>query len=96
MPILIETDLPTFGCVLNPAEFREIVAELHRVMYPDWTDEELKNHLDDARAFVNAVRSRCQCMGIPDHLILRTLSNMRKRSKKSGNRTRHAVNGARG
>lgn len=79
MAVLLETDLPLFGCDLDPDEFRDIVQELKAVMYPDWTDEELKNHLDDARAYVQAVRSRCRCAGLPDHLILRTLSNIRKR-----------------
>lgn len=78
-PIQLEKELPRYGCDIDPKEFREIILELKAVMTPHWTSEELLYHMDDVRQYVNAVRCRTQCVGLPDFLVLRTLINIRKR-----------------
>lgn len=82
MAIKLENELTIYGCDVDPEEFRDIVMELKAVMFPMWTDEELLCHCDhDAPMFCRAVRSRVRCDGLPDHLITRTLLNVRKKSQ---------------
>jgi hypothetical protein len=71
-------DLKALGYDGGEDEFRDIVGEVFAVMHPSWTDEELMCEPRDAMRYCEAVRSRT-CQGIPDRLILRTLTNNRKR-----------------
>jgi hypothetical protein len=61
-----------------PVDFRETIIEMHAMMHPAWTDEELCFHPHDAICFCEAIRCRFQCGGLRDDLILRTLVNWRK------------------
>jgi hypothetical protein len=78
VPVILKSELKTLGCDLEPEDFRDLLLELQQVMYPDWTDEELKNHPAEAQTYCRAVRHRT-VPAMPDHLILRTLTNIRKR-----------------
>lgn len=80
MPRKLADELKDCGCQADSDVFRELVRELHSVMHPAWTDEELLYHPDDAKAFCGVVRRRAGSPGLPDDLILRTLVNRRKRN----------------
>ena len=78
MAINLKQELVRYGCEVDVDDFRDIVREMKTVIFPHWSDEELTFHLDESRCFVDAVRSKCRCPMLPDHLILRTLCNKRK------------------
>ena len=60
--------------------FQEIVIEIFQIGYEGWTDEELLCRPEDALAYCARVRKRARAPNIPDVVILRTLTNLRKRS----------------
>ena len=78
----LRDELKVFGCKTDEQDFRDIVMELHAIMHPNWTDEELLFHPRDAIRYAEAIRCRSECAGLPDHMILRTLVNCRKQGKK--------------
>lgn len=73
----LETELTEVGCAMDAAMFRELVAERHAAMHPVWTEDELTCHPDEAKAFCGAIRNEVDAQ-VPDHIILRTLLNVRK------------------
>lgn len=72
-------ELKSYGCDIDPDEFRDLTAEMLHNMHRAWTDEELLYHPYDALRYCAAIRARSQD-SLPDDLILRTLVNTRKRS----------------
>ena len=76
--IPLATELERLGCETSADGFRDMIQELKAVMYPCWTDEELMQHPDEAKRYCVVVRRQCKCKNLPDNLILRTLSNVRK------------------
>ena len=80
----LKEELGRFGCDLDVAEFRDLLNELHGVMHPAWTDEELLFHPHDALRYCATVRCRTRCDGLPDSFILRTLVNNRKSRRRTG------------
>ena len=73
----LEKDLKTCGYLDGAATFRDILADVFAVSCPSWTDEELLCNPRQAVHYCDAVRART-CLGIPDRLILRALTNSRK------------------
>ena len=73
----IDAELAALGYTGDHEEFKEVIGELHALMAPNFTDEDLADHLDDAKDFCRAV---CRRVGaqLPDFIIMRTLRNMRK------------------
>jgi hypothetical protein len=63
----------------DPGVFRDTVVELFQTLYPAWTDEVLLHNPVEAHRFCDALRHRCRFV-CPDELILRTLTNTRKRT----------------
>ncbi len=80
MAIRLSKELESLGCKLDETEFRETLLELHVILHPSWTDEELLFHPRDASVYCEAIRFKTECSALPDHLILRTLINTRKKS----------------
>ncbi len=78
MPVRLETRLRSLGYTDKQEEFETILADVFFALCPDWTDEELLFHPDDAKTYCHAVRCRTT-KGLPDELILRALINIRKR-----------------
>jgi hypothetical protein len=74
----LSDELAALGWDGGEDEFRDIVGEVFAVLHPSWTDEDLYCEPRDAVRYCEAVRART-CQGVPDRLILRTLSNNRKR-----------------
>lgn len=74
----LNEELRTYGYTEPTWRFREILVEVHQAMHPAWTDEELMCNPRDAIRYCEAIRLRT-CQGLPDRMILRALSNTRKR-----------------
>ena len=70
-------ELALYGSGADPEAFREVLQELHAIMHPAWTSEQLLYRPADALRFCEAVRARCG-PGLPDEAILRRLTNLRK------------------
>lgn len=75
-------ELKLYGATVDADEFNDIIQELHAVMHPAWTSEQLLYHLRDGLRYCDAVRARCG-QGLPDEMILRRLNNKRKRPGKA-------------
>lgn len=73
----LETELRECGLAMDAKMFRELVSSRHVETHPSWTEDELTCHPDAAKAFCNAIRNEVQAP-VPDHVILRTLLNVRK------------------
>lgn len=71
-------ELESLGCKAGEDEFRDAVIEIHKVLHPAWSADELLCHPDTAKRYCDATRQRVGCP-VPDNLILRTLLNCRKR-----------------
>ncbi len=63
--------------------FRDEVLAMSQRMYPAWTDETLLHNPADALRFCEVVRQHFQ-ITCSDELILRTLTNTRKRTRVAG------------
>jgi hypothetical protein len=86
--INLREELDRLGIKVSIAEFREAIRELHAVMFPSWSDEELLFHPEnEGAAFLHAVRTRFGCGNLSDHLVLRTLINWRKDNTRKATRT---------
>jgi hypothetical protein len=59
--------------------FRDLVIELFQTHYPPWTDETLLHNPIEAHRYCDRVRHRAKAP-LPDELILRCLTNVRKRA----------------
>jgi hypothetical protein len=59
--------------------FRDALVDIFAEMFRAWTDEELLFNPREAIQFCNVARSRLRTKDLPDHVILRTLVNVRKR-----------------
>lgn len=73
-------ELKLFGSEVDADTFNDTIHELHAVMHPAWNAEQLLYRLRDALRYCEAVRARAG-QGLPDEMILRRLTNLRKRSE---------------
>lgn len=81
-PYLLTTWLPACGCNMDPDEFRKAVVDhFNDTIAPIWSDDELKNRPEEAIKFCEQVRGKIASWDVPNHIILRTLTNMRKQSR---------------
>jgi hypothetical protein len=83
MPLNLNAELKLHGCGLDPDAFRDLVVELQHAICPDWTPDELLCHPTDAVVFCQTVRRRAESPGLPEHVICRTLLNLRKHEIKT-------------
>ncbi len=81
MAINLALALADLDCDCDADEFRDILVELHAAICPSWTVDELLAHPRDALADCTAVRRRVGCSDLPDELILKSLTNARKRGR---------------
>jgi hypothetical protein len=62
---------------MDPKMFRELIVKRHGIMHPDWTEDDLVCHPDEAKKYCEVVRAEVGSP-VPDHVILRALLNARK------------------
>ena len=66
----------------TPNQFRQIIKKAHQKMFPELNDEQLLQEPSKAVQFVGAVRAQVGAK-VPEGLICRTLTNMRKHKEKT-------------
>lgn len=71
-------ELQLYGCSMDPGDFKDLLAELHHNMHPAWSPEQLMYRPTCGIVFVNAVRSRTGCQGLPEEMVIRRLRNIQK------------------
>ena len=82
MAINLKVELQTAGYVGDGCEwFRELVVDTFHGMFRAWTDEQLLCTPREALHYCNRVRMDSRLPDLPDSVILRTLTNLRKRSR---------------
>ena len=59
---------------------RQLLADTFHAMYPSWNDEDLMHNPSHAVDFCAVIRQRTNCPTLPERIILRALSGMRKQS----------------
>jgi len=79
--ISLAAELKLYGVQYNPEQFNQLLTELRVAMAPTMSIEDFVCHLDDAKQFCNAVRSRIGGP-LPDWVICRRLLNLRKNQGK--------------
>jgi len=76
--VLLKNKLAGCGVDVDPQEFREVVCELYRILYPCWSvDRFLCEPTEHGTPFCNTVRRRFRA-DIPDRVICGELLNARK------------------
>ncbi|SRR5579883_75542 len=74
----LDAELRAAGCLLNREQFYEEIERTRKASYPEWTQDELACHPQEALRFCETVRSKVQAP-VPDHLIMKAMFNARKR-----------------
>ena len=74
----LEKELADLGCEAAADEFRDIVADVFCAMYPSWTDEELSCNPSEGVRFCRIVARRVGFPDLPERLVMRTLTNIRR------------------
>jgi transcriptional regulator with XRE-family HTH domain len=74
----LEDELSDFDCKMDAGTFRELIEERKAVTSPSWTIDELVCHPEEAKSYCQSIREATECQSLPDHLILRTLMNVRR------------------
>lgn len=78
MALLLDKELELYGCDWKAVDFNDLLIDLHTVMHPSWSTEELLYEPDQSKVYCDAVRARAG-KGLPNRMILRRLQNVRKR-----------------
>ena len=79
MATKLDKELTAAGWKRNPEDFREIVVNAFKRHFPGWTDEQVLCRPRDSMHLCNLVRQLSLLNDLPDDVILRTLTNVRKR-----------------
>jgi hypothetical protein len=79
----LAAELKLYGVQFDPDKFNQLLVEIRVAMAPTMSIEDFVCHLDDAKQFCNAVRSRIGGP-LPDWVICRRLLNLRKKQGKKG------------
>lgn len=77
MSVNLAKSLEALGCQMQAPDFRDLVVELHAILHPAWTIDELVCHPSAALEFCRHVCERARFF-LPEDLILRTLMNSRR------------------
>ena len=77
----LATALTESGCNLDSQAFRDLVRSIFVEKYPAMTDEDVYCRPAEAMLFCNHVRRGARAPQIADELVLRTLTNIRKRGE---------------
>ena len=77
----LQTALRDSGCVLDPTAFRDLVRAIFVEKYPALTDEDVYCRPAEAMIFCNRVRQAARAPQMADEMVLRTLTNIRKRGE---------------
>jgi hypothetical protein len=75
-----DSELRAAGYEGNREQFYEKVEELSRVLFPEWTADELACHPHESLQFCEIVRR--VVAPVPDHLVMKAMMNRRKQPKK--------------
>ena len=77
-PMKLADELRLYGSGCDAGEFNNLIQELHAVMHPAWSIEDLCYEPRHAAIYCEAVRARAGS-GLPDRMIMKRLTNCRKR-----------------
>jgi hypothetical protein len=77
----LDDELAKFGSEMSGSDFEEVIQELHAIMHPAWTFEQLLYNPSNGNRYCEAVRARAG-KGRPDEMILRRLNNIRKKGRR--------------
>jgi hypothetical protein len=72
--------LKDFGVEMEVGEFQELLIDTAHRIAPAWNDEKLTHNPDVALRYCGEIRSQTAAPGLPDEVILRALSALRKRA----------------
>ena len=78
MGTTLTTRLSSNGCDISLREFKKILRQVQREIYPTWSVDELLLHPDEAKHFCEMVRRQYGLHGLPDDLVLRCHLSNRK------------------
>lgn len=73
-------ELPNVECFLTPDQFRGLIRETYKKMYTKLPCEQLGFYPHKAIRFCDAIRHFARSPMLQDHIILKTLTNIRKNS----------------
>lgn len=82
MAASLKTQLRSYGCKMEPWQFREMLTDLRFNLYPAWSDERLTYNPDEAKTYCHEVRAKVG-LRFPDEFILGTLAGIRKHTIKA-------------
>lgn len=75
----LESMLRDCGCDQAVSDFQDLLEELHKKHFPNWTVDEMLLHPEEAQFLCKDVRTKSPTYSdIPDDLILRALMHRRK------------------
>jgi hypothetical protein len=89
MATKLADSLKLFGYRGDVQTFNELIADLFAEMHPNQTDEDLLVEPDQSMKYCDVVRRRSRCKDLPYRIILRSLTNLRKRSGLKDHETNH-------
>ena len=76
----LEEELKAARCKIEPEAFRQLIRMAYAEMYGEMPDEQLYFMPDESKRFAGVIKQRARSPRLADSVILRTLSNLRKRS----------------
>ncbi len=74
----LEEKLVEYGVTIDADAFRALLADTLHGMYRSWNDEELMHRPTEALRYCHAIRQATGGYDLPEEVILRALSGMRK------------------
>jgi len=79
----LETELKALGSKASADDFEEGLADVFAEMFPNWTTDDLLIRPRNARDYCQAIAARFRFPkeGIADEMILRRLTNVRKKAR---------------
>lgn len=77
--VRVELVLRQYDVNLRPEQFKELVVSIAQQVAPSWTDEKITGNPDVAIQVCAEVRRRVNCPSLPHEVILRSLTNVRRK-----------------
>ena len=79
----LESTLRDYNIKLDAATFKELLVDIAHNLAPAWNDEELVHHPRVALHYCEEIRNKVDAPSLPDDVILRALSGIRKQSRRA-------------
>lgn len=77
----LDEELKAAGCKMSPDAFKQLISTTYTEMYGDMPDEQLLFMPDESSRFAGIIRQRARAPRLAPSTTLRTMSNLRKRSR---------------